>query len=222
MLLHSDSLITGGVFRKPRWVSSMAETCGGEQTRPGEAGGAWKVTLSCVWWGVPKASDWWLRTLHILIGNEECLTSCSGAGYDKTSVWKRCSNLCSKDIEGRDRERQRERRFQREIHSRQGYYLGTFWLSEKFILPLLWWVAMETWEKRWGAKSEFNGRTNMGLLENGLEIGFFKLWLERYVTDFWVSWPQRYLYFIFHSLWPVTRATHKNSCYSFSVVVSPQ
>ena len=32
---------------------------------------------------------------------------------------------------------------------------------------------MET-EKR-GPKSEFNGRANMGLLENGLEIGFFKL-----------------------------------------------
>ena len=74
----------------------------------------------------------------------------------------------------RERERPREREdSEREIHSRQGYYLGTFWLSEKFILPLLWWVAMET-EKR-GPKSEFNGRTNMGLLENGLEIGFFKL-----------------------------------------------
>jgi len=183
-----------------------AENCRGEQTRQGKQGETWKV-LSRVWWGVAKASDWRLRTLHILIGNRECLTSCSGAGYDKTSVWKLCSNLCSKDIEERQREtkreRPRERDSEREIHSRQGYYLGTSWLSEKFILPLLWWVAMET--KKRGPKSEFNGRANMGLLENGLEIGFFKLWLERYMTDF-LGQPTTigYLYFIYHSHWPVT------------------
>lgn len=73
-----------------------------------------------------------------------------------------------------ERDLEREK-IQREIHSRQGYYLGTFWLSEKFILPLLRWVAMETEKKGGGQKSEFNGRTNMGLLENSLEIGFFKL-----------------------------------------------
>lgn len=64
---------------------------------------------------------------------------------------------------------------------------------------------METEKKGGGQKSEFNGRTNMGLLENSLEIGFFKLWLERYVTDFLGQLTTTgYLYFIYHSLWPVT------------------
>ena len=51
-----------------------------------------------------------------------------------------------------------------------------------------------------GAKSEFNGRTNMGLLENGLELGFFRLLLERYVVD--VSGQQatiKYLHLVYHS-----------------------
>ena len=44
VLLHSDNLITGGVFRKPRGVSSMvAENCRGEQTRQGKQGETWKV-----------------------------------------------------------------------------------------------------------------------------------------------------------------------------------
>lgn len=41
---------------------------------------------------------------------------------------------------------------------------------------------METEKK--GAKSEFNGKTNMGLLKNGFEIGFFRLLLERCVAGF--------------------------------------
>lgn len=64
-----------------------------------------------------------------------------------------------------ERDLEREK-IQREIHSRQGYYLGTFWLSEKFILPLLRWVAMET-EKKGGGK-------NQNLME-GLTWVFLKI-----------------------------------------------
>lgn len=108
MLLHSDSLITGGVFRS-QWVSSMAaETFRGEQTRQGKQGETWKV-LCRVWWGVPKASDWWLRTLHPDRQWGMSYFLFWGLRYDKTSVWKCCSNLCSKDIEERQRETEREK-----------------------------------------------------------------------------------------------------------------
>ena len=90
-------------------------------------------SLSWVWRGVPKASDWWLRTLHILIGNGECLASCSGAGYGETSVWKLCSNLCSKDIE----ERQREREDSERDSFQAGVILRNFLVIRKFHLPCI-------------------------------------------------------------------------------------
>lgn len=79
-----------------------------------------------------------------------------------------CSNLC-KGYRG-ETERNIEK-IQRDSFQ-AGYYLGTFWLSEVH-LTFIMVGGSGNREKR--GKIKFNGRTNMGLLENGLEIGFFKL-----------------------------------------------
>lgn len=62
VLLHSDSLITGGVFRKPRGVSSMvAENCRGEQTRQGRQGRPGKFSVM----GVARSA----KSIRLMVEN---------------------------------------------------------------------------------------------------------------------------------------------------------
>lgn len=131
VLFHSSSLTSGCVFREPRQVdSTVAENYSMNHHVRGARRRRRFLCVRCVL-RVTKAWDRWLRTIQILMGSGERLASCSGTGYDKTSIEEALlSILCSRDVgekEGRgEREREGERERMREIGSRQGNHLGTF------------------------------------------------------------------------------------------------
>lgn len=177
----------------------------------GEAGGELEISLHRV---SGEEWDWWLRTLHILIGNGE-LASCSGAGYGKTSVWG--SFAFYSVLQGCKKESESETETERDWFQ-PGRPLRNF----PVILCLTCTMVGGNGNRENGAKSEFNGRTNVGLLENGLELGFFRLLLERYVVDVFRSAGHNQ---VFTSCLPADQGpetSHENSSYSHALVVSSQ
>lgn len=172
MLFHSDSLITGCVLRKPSWVESVvAQNWRVNKHVRGSRGRTGDFSASGEWWGMR------LMVENFTYSDRQWeLASCSGAGYGKTSVWG--SFAFYSVLKGCKKESESETETERDWFQ-PGRPLRNF----PVILCLTCTMVGGNGNREKGAKSEFNGRTNMGLLENGLELGFFRLLLERYVVD---------------------------------------